>query len=84
MGAYAAGYLGGFISLIAPSGIGISEGLVALILGPYIGTERIIAVAISFRIIHTFVLWCNILVTIVLTRRAKAKTTKVNTDISEI
>jgi hypothetical protein len=66
-GAYAAGYLAGFISLVAPSGLGISEGLVALILGPYIGTEKVIAIAVSFRIVHTFVIWCNILLTLILT-----------------
>lgn len=77
MGAYAAGYLGGFISLLAPSGLGVSEGLAALILGPYIGTEKIIAVAVSFRIVHTFVIWCNILLTLVLTS-IETKRTKAN------
>jgi len=66
-GAYAAGYLGGYLSILAPSGLGVSEGLVTLILGPYIGTDKIMAVAISFRIIHTIVIWFNILITIILT-----------------
>ena len=52
IGAYATGYLGGYISILVPSGLGISEGLAALMLGSYIGTDRILAVAISFRIIH--------------------------------
>ncbi|MBC8337005.1 MAG: hypothetical protein H8E29_17250 [Anaerolineales bacterium] len=61
-GAYAAGYLGGYIAFFAPSGIGVSEGLVTLILSPYVATEKVMAVAISFRIIQTIVIWCNILV----------------------
>jgi hypothetical protein len=67
IGAYATGYLGGFLSLLAPSGLGVSEGLVTVILGPYIGNDKILAVAISFRIIHTFIIWLNILITIILT-----------------
>ena len=66
-GAYAAGYLGGFLALFAPSGIGVSEGLTAFLLGPYFGSDNVLAVAISFRVIHTFILWSNILVTIFLT-----------------
>lgn len=66
-GAYAAGYLGGFLSMIAPSGLGVSEGLIALILGPYLGTETVISIAISFRFIQTFVIWCNILLTLAVT-----------------
>jgi uncharacterized membrane protein YbhN (UPF0104 family) len=66
-GAYAAGYLGGFIALLAPSGLGVSEGIVTLILAPYIGTEKILSIAISFRIIQTIVIWSNILITIILT-----------------
>jgi hypothetical protein len=66
-GAYAAGYLGGFISLLAPSGLGVSEGLVTLILRSYIGTDKILAVAISFRIINTIINWFNILITIIIT-----------------
>lgn len=69
VGAYATGYLGGYISIFVPSGLGVSEGLVALMLGPYIGTHRILAVAISFRIIHTFIVWCNILLSVILTSR---------------
>ncbi len=67
IGAYATGYLGGYISVLVPSGLGVSEGLVALMLGSYIGTDRILAVAISFRIIHTLIMWCNILISVILT-----------------
>lgn len=73
IGAYATGYLGGYISFLVPSGLGVSEGLVALMLGPYIGADRVLAVAISFRIIHTFVVWCNILVSVILTTRKAGK-----------
>jgi hypothetical protein len=69
VGAYSTGYLGGYISIFVPSGLGVSEGLVALMLGRYIGTDKILAVAISFRIIHTFIVWCNILLSVILTSR---------------
>jgi hypothetical protein len=72
-GAYAAGYLGGFIALLAPSGLGVSEGIVTLILAPYIGTEKILSIAISFRIIQTIVIWSNILITIILTSKESGK-----------
>lgn len=68
-GAYAAGYLGGFLALFAPSGIGVSEGVTAVLLGPYIGIDNVLAVAISFRVIHTFIIWSNILVTVILTSK---------------
>ncbi len=70
-GAYAAAYLGGYITLFAPSGLGVSEGLVVLMLGPSIGTGKALATAISFRIINTAVIWFNILVTLVVTWKAK-------------
>ncbi len=73
VGAYATGYLGGYIAILVPSGLGVSEGLVALMLGPYIGTDKVLAVAISFRIIHTFVVWCNILLSVFLTTRKTRK-----------
>ena len=69
IGAYAAGYLGGYISILVPSGLGVSEGLVALMLGPYVGTDKILAVAISFRIIHTLIVWCNIVISVILTTK---------------
>ncbi len=74
-GAYSAGYLGGYISIFAPSGLGVSEGLVSLLLGPYIGTAKVMAVAISFRIILTAITWCNVLVTFLLSSRRGEKRT---------
>ncbi|MFZ5909481.1 MAG: hypothetical protein ACOYYU_05650 [Chloroflexota bacterium] len=71
-GAYAAAYLGGYLALFAPSGLGVSEGLVTLLLGPAIGTEKVLSVAISFRIVHTLVTWGNILLTLILTYRKMA------------
>ncbi len=68
-GAYSAAYLGGYVSLLAPSGLGVSEGLVSLLLHSYIGTDKILSIAISFRIIQTLITWLNILVTVVLTSR---------------
>ena len=72
-GAYAAGYLGGYITLLAPSGIGVSEGLITLILGPYFGTSQVMSVAISFRIIHSIVVWSNVLLTVILTSKQAGK-----------
>jgi hypothetical protein len=69
VGAYATGYLGGYIAILVPSGLGVSEGLVAFMLGPYIGPENALAIAITFRIIHTIVIWLNILVSVILTSR---------------
>lgn len=65
-GSYAAGYVGGYISVFAPSGLGVSEGIIALLLGSHIGAEKALAIAISFRIIQTVWVWCNILVTVLL------------------
>jgi glycosyltransferase 2 family protein len=76
VGAYAAAYLAGYISLFAPSGLGVSEGLVSLLLGPYVGASKVLAAAISFRIIQTLIVWGNILITIALaSRRRGAGTT---------
>ena len=73
-GAYATGYLGGYISILAPSGIGVSEGLVALILDNYLEIEKTLSVAISFRIIRTLIAWSNILVSVMLTANKAGKT----------
>ncbi len=67
IGAYATGYLGGYLAIFVPSGVGVSEGLTTLILSSYMEAKLIIAVAISFRIIHTIVIWGNILVSVLLT-----------------
>lgn len=61
-GAYATGYLGGYLAIFVPSGLGVSEGLTTLILSPYMDIEIILAIAVSFRVIHTIVIWGNILV----------------------
>lgn len=68
-GAYAAGYLAGYLTLFAPSGLGVSEGVTTLLLAPALGSETALAAAISFRIVHTLVNWSNILATAVLTVR---------------
>lgn len=39
-GAYAAGYLGGYLAFFAPSGLGVSEGLVTVILAPVSARSR--------------------------------------------
>lgn len=66
IGAYASGYLGGYLAIFVPSGLGVSEGLTTLILSSYIETELVLAVAVSFRIIHTIVIWGNILISFLL------------------
>jgi hypothetical protein len=66
IGAYTAGYLGGYIAILVPSGLGVSEGLVALMLGTYASAERILATAISFRIVHTSIVWFNMLLSVLL------------------
>jgi uncharacterized membrane protein YbhN (UPF0104 family) len=71
VGAYATGYLGGYLAIFVPSGLGVSEGLTTLILSPYIETKLILAIAISFRIIHTIVIWGNILISFLLTSTHK-------------
>lgn len=63
--AFPAGYIGGFVSLLVPSGIGIREGIITLILKPSIGSEMALSIAIVFRIIHTAVIWLNIAVSLV-------------------
>jgi hypothetical protein len=60
---FAAGYVGGFASFIIPAGLGVREGIIALILGPSVGSERALALAIRFRVIHMAVLWLNVGVT---------------------
>lgn len=63
--AWPAGYLGGFISLFTPSGLGVSEGIVTLILRPTMGQETALGVAVAFRIIHTLVLWINVIISLI-------------------
>ncbi|MBL8098121.1 MAG: flippase-like domain-containing protein [Anaerolineales bacterium] len=71
VGAYAAGYLGGYLTFLVPSGLGVSEGLTTLILSSYMKAENILAVAISFRILHTLIIWANIIVSVFLTSKRK-------------
>lgn len=73
IGGYAAGYLGGYLTILVPSGVGVSEGLTALILSPYMETETILAIAISFRIIHTIVIWGNIGLSVFMTSSWRGK-----------
>lgn len=73
IGAYAAGYLGGYLAILVPSGLGVSEGLTTLILSPYMQAELILAIAVSFRIIHTIVIWGNILASVLVTSSWRRK-----------
>jgi uncharacterized membrane protein YbhN (UPF0104 family) len=63
-GALPASYVIGFLALITPSGLGVSEGVITLILGQSLGRDKALALAISYRIIHTSVLWINIAITL--------------------
>lgn len=47
--------------------------------GLYIGTDRILAVAIPFHIIHTLIIWSNILISITLAS-GKAKKNQIVTE----
>jgi hypothetical protein len=66
VGAYAASYLGGYVAIFAPSGLGVSEGIMAYILSSHLSAERTLSVAVSFRLIHTLIIWANILVSVVI------------------
>lgn len=72
-GAYAAGYIVGYLTIFVPSGLGVSEGIVTLILGPYLGAEYVLAASVSFRILHTMLVWCNILISVLLRSKAREK-----------
>lgn len=69
--AWPAGYVGGFLSLFTPSGLGVSEGIVTLILGPSMGRDAAMGVAVAFRVIHTLVLWLNVAISLVVMTVAK-------------
>jgi hypothetical protein len=62
--AFAAGYVGGFASVITPSGLGVREGIITVILGPTLGSDKTLALAIVFRIVHMAVLWLHIAITL--------------------
>lgn len=62
--AFAAGYVGGFVSLVTPSGLGVRESIIAIILGPALGSDRALALALVFRVVHMAVLWLHIAITL--------------------
>jgi hypothetical protein len=70
-GAFAAGYVVGFVSLITPSGLGVREGVIAIILEPSIGSDQALALAMSFRVLHMGVLWLNVILTMLTASRRK-------------
>lgn len=53
--AYAAAYLVGFVALFAPGGLGVREGILAVILGPYLPAGLGAAVAVVSRLWMTLV-----------------------------
>jgi glycosyltransferase 2 family protein len=81
IGALPAGYVAGFLALITPSGLGVSEGVVTLILEPSIGRDKALALAITFRIIHTTLLWFNIAITLLIFSFNKYKPVPATTDL---
>ena len=62
--AFAAGYVGGFISPVTPAGLGVREGIITIILGPALGSEKALAIAIVFRAVHMAVIWLHIAITL--------------------
>lgn len=62
--AFAAGYVGGFASFITPSGLGVREGIITVILGPALGSDQTLALAVVFRVVHMAVLWLHIAITL--------------------
>jgi hypothetical protein len=62
--AYAAGYFVGYITIIAPSGLGVREATIVAILGGSVGIAQVFAIALSFRIIQTLMQWLNIALTL--------------------
>ncbi len=64
IGAFPAGYVAGYISMITPSGLGVREGVISLIMAPLIGPEQGMALAIVFRIVHMAILWINMMISL--------------------
>lgn len=60
--AYAAGYLVGYLVLIAPGGLGVREGVLIALLGNSIGADRVLALALTFRLAQTTAQWLNIFI----------------------
>jgi hypothetical protein len=75
LGAYTTGYLGGYLAIFAPSGIGVSEGLTALLLSSYLPVEQTLAVGVTFRIFHTLIVWLNLMVALMLHSRKHSQAT---------
>lgn len=57
--AFAAGYIGGFVNPIIPAGLGVREGIITAVLGPTLGSEQVLALALVFRVFHTAILWLH-------------------------
>jgi hypothetical protein len=53
--AFAAAYVGGYLALFAPAGLGVREGLLAAFLAPVLRPEAALAVAVAARIWATAV-----------------------------
>ncbi|MFH1103002.1 MAG: lysylphosphatidylglycerol synthase domain-containing protein [Pseudomonadota bacterium] len=62
---FSAGYIGGFLSIFTPSGLGVREGIIAFLLGTVLTSEKALTLAIIYRVIHMAVLWINISVTLI-------------------
>ncbi len=76
MGAYAASYLVGYVSLIAPAGLGVREGMITILLGTTFGVDKAFALATLFRIIQTLAQWLNIGITMLFQVLLVTNTTK--------
>lgn len=66
VGAFPIAYIGGYITPFAPGGIGVREGLLAVLLVPILQTEVAVAVAMMSRLVYLFV---EVVLAIVLVRR---------------
>lgn len=58
--AYAAGYLVGYLVLVAPAGLGVREGILIVLLGNAIGVDKVLALSLAFRLAQTTAQWANI------------------------
>lgn len=62
---FAAAYIGGFMSILTPAGLGVREGIITLLLGTTLGHEEAFTAAVGFRILHTAVLWSHVVLTLI-------------------
>lgn len=60
--AYAAGYLVGFLVLVAPAGLGVREGVLVALLGSGVGADQVLALALLFRAAQLGVQWFNVMI----------------------